>query len=71
MTKQHHYVVVFDEKTNRFSIEWDTTQLMLEESNGTVFDTEEQAWQSGFGDDYYNVLSDRLAKILDEANSQV
>jgi hypothetical protein len=68
MSKQYHYVVVFDEKTNRFSIEWDTTSVLMEEGEGTIFDTDEQDWVSGFGDDLYNVLSDRLAKVLEEAN---
>ena len=71
MGKQYHYVVVFDEKTNRFSIEWDTTSVLMEEGEGTIFDTDEQGWVSGFGDDYYNVLSDRLAKVLEEANDGV
>ena len=71
MAKQYHYVVVFDDYSNEFSIEWDTTQLMMEEVDGTIYNQTEGEWQSGFGDDEYNVLSDRLAKILTEANSQV
>lgn len=68
MSKQYHYVVVYDENTNSFSIEWDTTQMLLEEDSGTVWDTDTQEWSGGFADDLYNVLSDRLSKILGEAN---
>lgn len=71
MSKQYHYVVVYDEMSNEFSIEWDTTHALMEDGNGTIFDTEEQEWSEGFEDDLYNVLSDRLAKILGEANDGV
>lgn len=67
MSKQYHYVVMYDDRTNKFSIEWDTTQLLLEDDNGTVFDTENMNWISSYDEDVkedYENIADSLTGIL-------
>lgn len=71
MKRQHHFVVIYDEETNRYSIDWQTTGVIDAVKGGTVFDTEKQEWHSSFDDDLDSLIADRLDKILDEANSQV
>lgn len=63
MSKQYHYVVMYDNESNSFSIEWDTTQIMLEENQGTIFDTDTQEWEAGFGNEAYEEIANKLAKV--------
>lgn len=63
MAKQYHYVVMYDNESNSFSIEWDTTQIMLEENQGTIFDTDTQEWEAGFSNDTYEEIAGKLAKV--------
>lgn len=46
MTKQYHYVVMFDEESGRFEIDWDSTLERLEEDRGTIWDTVTHDWES-------------------------
>lgn len=63
MSKQYHYVVMYDNESNSFSIEWDTTQIMLEENQGTIFDTDTQEWEAGYDDEMYDEIANKLAKV--------
>jgi hypothetical protein len=71
MRRQHHFVVVYDEETNRYSIDWETAVAIEVAKGGTVYDTDKEQWHSSDGDDLDSLIGDRLHKILDEANSQV
>lgn len=41
---QYHYVVVYDDKTNQFSVDVDTTMSVF--SEGEAFDPETQEWHN-------------------------
>ena len=71
MAKQFHYVVMFDEDTNEFSIEWDTTDVMLEQVEGTVFDKDTTEWTTCTDEGVeqnYRDQSDVLADVLKSYN---
>lgn len=61
MSKQYHFVLMVDADTNELSIDWDTTQIVLEEDRGTVFDTDTQEWDLGFSDQNYENVANKLA----------
>ena len=64
MNKQYHYIVAYDEDSNAFSIDWDTTSVMLEENSGTIFDKTNHEWEMGFGNQTYEMVSDKLNNLL-------
>ena len=64
MAKQYHFVLVVDADTNELSIDWDTTQIVLEEDRGTIFDTNTQEWEVGFGEKDYELVADKVADKL-------
>ena len=61
--KQYHFIVMIDSKGN-VSIDADTTKVMLEERNGTVFDPDTEEWELGFGNPDYLAIGDRLSEVL-------
>jgi hypothetical protein len=65
MSKQYHYVIVYDEDKSEYRIDWDTTVVMLEENQGTVFDKDTQEWELGFGNETYETVYDKLNKLLE------
>ena len=73
MAKQYHYVVMFDEDTKEWSIEWDTTDIMLEQVEGTIFDKDKAEWTTCQEDENtendYRDTSDILADILKDYNA--
>ena len=73
MAKQYHYVVMFDEDTKEWSIEWDTTDIMLEQVEGTIFDKDTTEWTTCQEDENtenaYRETSDVLADILKDYNA--
>lgn len=72
MSKQYHYVVMFDEDTKEWTIEWDTTDIMLEQVEGTIFDKTTTEWTPSSDDedtqDKYRDNSDILADLLKSYN---
>ena len=66
MAKQYHFVVMISSDTGELRIDWDTTQGMLEEDRGTIFDTDTQEWEVGFGDFNYGRVADKLTDKLKE-----
>jgi len=62
---QYHYVVLYDEDTDKFEIDVDTTRTLFE-SQGVAFDPNHQVWH--WNDelmeadylDYEQMLSDKL-----------
>jgi len=73
MSKQYHYVVMFDEDTKEWSIEWDTTDVMLEQVENTVFHKDTTEWTMSSVDEDteqdYRDTSDVLADILNNYNT--
>jgi len=47
MAKQYHYVVVFDEATGEWSVDYDVS---LNFDNGHIWDTETQTWSAEYQD---------------------
>jgi hypothetical protein len=46
MGKQYHYVVMYDDSSGRFEIDWDSTLERLENDRGTIWDTVAYEWES-------------------------
>lgn len=44
MAKQHHFVVVFDEDTKEFSMDWDTVSSRF--ADGNVWNKDTDYWES-------------------------
>lgn len=44
MSKQHHFVVMFDEENQEFSMDWETTATKFDDGN--VWNSETQEWES-------------------------
>lgn len=64
MAKQYHFVLMVDSDGTNLDIDWDTTQVMLEEHGGTIFDTDIQEWEPGFGEEEYEAIADKLARFI-------
>ena len=68
---QYHWIVKYDQQTHKFEIDWDSTQIILNEDMGVVFDPETMEWTPIVHDDdfqyqiYYG-YSDLLAENLDK-----
>lgn len=68
---QYHWIVQYDQDTHKFAIDWDATQIILNEDMGVVFDKETQEWTSIVYDEdfqyqlYYG-YSDLLGESLDK-----
>jgi len=70
MSKTYHYVVMFDEETNRWSIDIDGEESAF--PNGTIYDDNE-GWVYGYAGDGNFVgneqeLSEQLSETLDKWN---
>ena len=66
MGKQHHFVVVFDEETNEFSVDYDTQDIKFD--NKPIYDPAEDEWLNVAGEiDDDNSIYNRAADALYEA----
>jgi len=63
MRKQYHYIVMVED-SGEVSIEWDTTQVMLEEQDGAIFDPDTQEWESAFKNPKYEAIAEKLSASL-------
>ena len=62
MSKQYHYVVMYDTETEEFSVDVDTRLAVM--PNGAVW-TESQGWITDDEDsDNYVEIEDSLAKLI-------
>lgn len=72
MAKQFHYVVMYDEGTKEFYIDWDVTDVNLDSDRGTIFDTKTEEWTACAEDEQveerYRDMSDILADALADYN---
>ena len=68
MSKQYHYVVVYDEDSNEFSLDIDTLQTYM--IDGIVWDADAQDWVADMSahDMDYRAKEDILARWLQGAN---
>jgi hypothetical protein len=63
---QYHYVVLYDEDTDKFEIDVDTTRTLFE-AQGVAFDPNRQEWRWNDEQmeidylDYEQMLSDKLS----------
>ena len=63
MRKQYHYIVAVED-SGEVSIDWDTTQVMLEEQDGAIFDPDTQEWESAFKNPKYEAIAEKLSASL-------
>ena len=65
-TKQHHYVLVFDTKTNEWTLDSDCEEVRF--PDGTIWNEETQVWESGYlGDGTYEPMEEQLGEALNSA----
>ena len=73
MSKQHYFVVYFDNDTKQWVHDPDTEETYLD--NQTVYNTKKYCWEYGYlGDMKFNDDNDRIAEKLAEmlaANNNV
>jgi len=63
MRKQYHYIVAVED-SGEVSIDWDTTQVMLEEQDGAIFDADTQEWESAFKNAKYEAIAEKFSALL-------
>ena len=64
MSKQYHWVVVYDEDWGAFMVDAETTSVMLEEDRGTVYDKTTGRWEFAEEDSEEEAEYQRLEEIL-------
>jgi hypothetical protein len=64
MSYQHHWVVVYDEDWGAFMVDAETTNVMLEEGDGTIYNKTTGHWE--FAEEGSEELAEyqRLEEIL-------
>jgi hypothetical protein len=66
MSKEHHFVVKFDEKAGTWS--WDTDVEEARFDNETIYNSDTNEWSSGYlGDGEYDPAEDGLIEQLKHA----
>lgn len=61
MSKQYHYVVVFDEETGEWSVDYDVS---LNHDNGHIWDEDTQTWSAEYNPYVEDVLVEELTRKL-------
>jgi hypothetical protein len=69
MSKQYHYVVVYDSKTRNWGVEYDMTD-MLHDREQSLYDPETTKWSGARGDEQHEDLGYNLGAILIQANAK-
>ena len=69
MSKQYHYVVVYNSETRNWGVEYDMTD-MLNDRQQTVYDPETEKWSDADGDEQHEDLGTNLGAILIQANAK-
>lgn len=59
---QHHYVVVFDTDTNKFSIDYDSASVRF--VDGTVYDPQTNTWTAAYSPEELNELDTQISDGL-------
>lgn len=71
-TKQHHFILVYDTKTEGWELDTDCEELRF--PDGTIWNEESQVWETGYlGDSVYEEqeeeLGEAITKVLAILNS--
>ena len=71
MSKLYHYVVMFDEDSNSWSVDVDGEEAAF--PNGTIYNNETRGWEYGYAGDGNFVgqeqeLTEQLSQTLDKWN---
>lgn len=74
MSKLYHYVVMFDEDSNSWSVDIDGEEAAF--PNGTIYNNETRGWEYGYAGDGNFVgieqeLTEQLSRTLDQWNLQL
>lgn len=65
MSKQYHFVVVYDTETKEWSVEADVSMNF---DNGDVWNTDEELWEfNNYETPEEEAITDAIAKIMREA----
>lgn len=59
---QYHWVVMYDENTQTFDVDWDTTTAVLFEADGVAYDPEVGHWV--LNDEQMTMTYDELSTRL-------
>jgi hypothetical protein len=70
MSKQYHYVVMYDSKTQNWVVEYEMTDNLLNERESSVYDTETYQWSSADEDEAHEDYGTNLGVILIHANAK-
>lgn len=74
MSRQYHFVIMFDEETKQWDFDIDNEEVAF--NNGTIYNKETFAWEFGYeGEGVYNdtdrKLTERLTTQLKKWNSRL
>ena len=65
-TKQHHFILMFDTKTNEWTIDSDCEELRF--PDGTIWNEDKQLWESGYlGDGIFEPMEEKLSEAITSA----
>ena len=71
MSRLHHYVVMFDEESNKWSVDIDGEEVAF--PNGTIYNSQTRNWEYGYAGDGNFIgreqeLTELLSQQLDKWN---
>ena len=69
MSKQYHYVVMYDADSKEWCVDWDST-ADLAERRGTTYDLDTDQWSDDSGEDGFETEGTELASFLNEYNEE-
>lgn len=74
MSRQYHFVVMFDEETNRWTLDYDTEESAF--PNGTIYNQATREWEYGYGGDGIFIgneqeVAESLSELLDLNNTSL
>ena len=74
MSRQYHFIVMFDEETNRWSLDYDSEEDAF--PNGTIHNLATKEWEFGYaGDGIFTgreqEVAEHLTDMLDLDNASV
>jgi hypothetical protein len=62
-TKQHHFILVYDTKTEGWELDTDCEELRF--PDGTIWNEESQSWETGYlGNSIYEEKEEELAEAI-------
>jgi hypothetical protein len=74
MAKQYQFIIMFDEETNRWSVDYDSEEHAF--PNGTIYDTDTKTWEFGYAGDGNFVgreqeVAEAISNMLDSHNEML